>query len=322
MKCNVWKPCSNVCWLGWALTFEFTFYRINQLLCCWPTITDNDTELKSCPKPQVLTSHLAVLTECQESRETCMKRKHVKSNLCQIQWHVCWLKFCNQKLWYFLPYFNIQLEQSINENSACQEWVQVCKIGWFLYFDCCSAAARSKIVFSWKWPQPGVASGDLQLTAEFQSYHEHPASTNPEHLRLGQGSRFATCAGLMHRQWLQLLYSLWDFLLATLFSELSKIQKQKTGIVEKTEKCGSCVRHFQFPVWGLYWILSRLFQNATSGTWQSWLLTPFFHAFFTLNSFSKECHWSPHTEQMLAYSAQGLVQVRCSDSGVLVQLPR
>ena len=36
-------------------------------------------------------------------------------------------KVCCHEFWYILSDFDAQLEQTENENAACEKWVQVCK---------------------------------------------------------------------------------------------------------------------------------------------------------------------------------------------------
>ena len=66
MKCDVWKPCSDLRWQDKLLFsiwrfFEQSAFVNHHLLCTWPTI--HTSIPKFCPKFQVISSHFCKVIE-------------------------------------------------------------------------------------------------------------------------------------------------------------------------------------------------------------------------------------------------------------------
>ena len=122
MKCNVWKPCSNLRWQDELLFLIWRFFELselvtNHLLCYWPTI-DNLIS-KICPKFQVFSFHLFEVDELLNQHWARIVRSENISTPIYVECNKMYQsKVCIQDFWFFVSGLHIQPEQSENDNAS------------------------------------------------------------------------------------------------------------------------------------------------------------------------------------------------------------
>ena len=116
--------------------FEQSAFVNNYSLCYWPTIHNSISKI--CPKFQVLSSHFFKVDElCSNQQLNEYWVKIVQSESISTPIYVQCdkmysSKVCVQEFWFFVPGFDIQPEQSENNNPALKNAIEGCEIQWVI----------------------------------------------------------------------------------------------------------------------------------------------------------------------------------------------